>query len=231
MRIDRRVYPGSRIARLPRSLRGPALLARNLLRPGGRPEYVYEDDGLATIHYSPFLEDAEFDRLYWRMESAWYLQQRHDARWRMWILTRGARYAQLLPGNFAEFGVYRGGCALMTLSLTRLGPDRRFFLFDTFTGIPSAHLTELEREQEIEGILSDTSTAYVADLLDRWRENVVICEGDVFETLPETETGRLAFVHFDLNASAPTRAALEYAFSRAVPGALLLFDDYGSGYA
>jgi O-methyltransferase len=228
--IDRRVFPGSRISRLPRWLRTPALLARSVIHPRRRPEYVYEDDGLATIHHSPFLEDEAFDQLYWQMERDWYLTRRHDVRWRMWILTRCARQAQHLPGNFAEFGVYRGGCALMALSATDLGPQRRFYLFDSFAGIPSDHLTELERRQELAGALADTSSSYVYELLGSWREQIVIREGDLFDTLPTTETGDLSFAHFDLNASAPTKAALEYAYPRALPGALFLFDDYGSGY-
>jgi len=31
----------------------------------------------------------------------------------------------------------------------------------------------------------------------------------------------------DLNASAPTRLALEYAYPRLVPGGAIVFDDYG----
>ena len=33
----------------------------------------------------------------------------------------------------------------------------------------------------------------------------------------------------DLNASAPTRVALEYAYERLVPGGIIVFDDYGHG--
>ena len=53
------------------------------------------------------------------------------------------------------------------------------------------------------------------------------------ETTREDETGGLVLVHMDLNASAPTRVALEYAYPRLVPGGGIVFDDYGwdpSGY-
>ena len=46
-------------------------------------------------------------------------------------------------------------------------------------------------------------------------------------TLPKTETGPLAFAHLDMNASAPTKVALEYVWSRLVPGGMVVFDDYG----
>ena len=49
----------------------------------------------------------------------------------------------------------------------------------------------------------------------------------MFETLKTTETGPLAFVHLDLNAAAPSEVALEYSYSRLVPGGIAVFDDYG----
>jgi hypothetical protein len=138
--MDWRVYRNSRIARLPLPLRPPALLVRNLAR-WRRGRYVYEGDGLATVHYTPFLEnEKDFDDLYWRIEADWFPDWRMDIRWRMWILTRIARHASRLPGNFAEFGVYRGGCAALILSTCELARGRRFFLFDTFAGLPEEKL-------------------------------------------------------------------------------------------
>ena len=34
-------------------------------------------------------------------------------------------------------------------------------------------------------------------------------------------------VHMDLNASAPTKVALEYVYPKLVPGGAIVFDDYG----
>jgi hypothetical protein len=226
--VDLTVYPKSRIARLPRPLQLPAVVLRNLRhRP---PSYTYESDGLATLHLSPFLEDAAFDELYWRVESDWFPAWHADLRWRVWILTRLARCAQRLPGNFAEFGVYRGGTAYMTLALTEDAPDRSFYLFDTFAGTPTAGLTATETQEGLgrsNWKYGDTSSAYVAELLSPWRPRIEIREGDVADTLQETDTGQLAFVHLDLNASAPTRLALDYAYRRVVPGGIIAFDDYG----
>ena len=225
--MDWKVYPNSRIAGLPQPLRPPALVARNVAR-WRRARYVYENDGLATSHYTPFLEDdKEFDDLYWRLEADWFPNWTLDLRWRMWILTRMARQASLLAGNFAEFGSYRGGCAAMILSTCQLPPERRFYLFDTFTGLPEEQLTRRERRRNLGGHYADTSREHVESLLREWREIIEIREGDVFDTLPATETGELSLVHMDLNASAPTEAALEYAYPRMVPGAILVLDDYG----
>lgn len=222
-----RLHPDSRIARLPSPLRPPALVARWLRDAGRRPRYTFNSDGLATAHFSPFLEDTAFNRLYAEMSSDWGANAGVDARWRMWLLTSLARQCSHLPANFAEFGVYRGGCALMILA-TDSGPDSgRFYLFDTFSGIPTTALTSAERDSGFAGRLCDTSTDYVLDRLGRWRSQVVVCEGDVFDTLETAETGDLAFVHMDLNASTPTKHALEYAYPRLIAGAMIVFDDYG----
>jgi O-methyltransferase len=218
----------SRLQRLPRPLRETAA---KLIRRSGwspRPRYVYEADGLATVHFSPFLEDREFTFLYDEMAREWFVEFKADTRWRMWLLTRLAREAASLKGNFAEFGVYRAGCAFMILSLTP-GDVRTMYLFDTFAGIPGGHLEEEERERGLAGHFSDTSVEYVEGRLERFRGRFEICAGDVFDTVPATETGPLAFVHIDMNTGAPTRHVLGYTYERLVPGGSVVFDDYGYG--
>lgn len=221
-----RVAPGSRIEDLPAPLRPLAIFVRNLRIDRS---YVHVADGLATAHYSPFLSNQEFDSQYWKMASAWYPGA--DVRWRMWMLTTLAQQCQHLPGNFAEFGVWRGGCAYMILSHTDVAPGHRFFLFDTFTGIPAERLTPHERERDFVGRLQDTSADYVDNLLAPWRPGYQICPGDVFATLGTVDVGELSFAHIDLNAAAPSRLALEFAYERMIHGGIIVFDDYGhTGY-
>jgi hypothetical protein len=154
-----------------------------------------------------------------------------DVRWRIWILTQCARRCSQLAGNFAEFGVYRGGYAFMVLSRVHLRAEQQFFLFDTFEGIPDANLTQQEKEAGFAGRLANTSVAYVADFLKRWSRHIVIVAGDVLDTLVRSETGPIAFCSIDLNASVPTALALEYAYPRLVPGGMVVMDDYGfAGY-
>lgn len=223
--MDWSVTPGTRVARLPRWLQVPAIVVRSALPE--RRDWTYDADGLATIHHSPFVADAEFARLYDEMAARWFADEVVDARWRMWLLTRWARYARALPGAFAEFGTYRGGCAWMILSTAALDADRRFFLFDTYEGIPHDRLTAAERRDELGGRLADTSVDYVAGLLAGWDPIPRICPGDVFETMPATDTGALAFAHVDLNAAAPTEHVLGHVYERLVPGGVIVFDDYG----
>ena len=118
--MDLRSFIAARIAQLPpRQKRKVERVARHLpVRRG----WVYDADGLATVHHSPFLEDPEFTRLYDQMAAEWYLDEVMDVRWRMWLLTRYALHARNLPGNYAEFGVYRGGCSRMMLAIAELDP-------------------------------------------------------------------------------------------------------------
>lgn len=237
--MDVTVYEGSRIARLPALLRWPALLVRNLRRsapsapsaPLAR-RFRFEGDGLGTDHFSPFVEDADFTALYESMKREWFVDgDVGDVRWRMWMLTRCARQCSRLPGVFAEFGVYRAGCAYMILATRSIAPGQRFFLFDTFQGIPGDRLLPAEVEHGFAGRWSDTSPEYVLRRLAPWRGCLEVVAGDVFETLPRTETGPIAFGHIDLNAAAPTAAVLDYVYPRLLPGGILVFDDYGfEGY-
>jgi O-methyltransferase len=210
-----------RIAELPAALQPPARFVRSLVK---KSPYMYEGDGIATWHYSPFLDDLEFQKRYATVANTW---PGSDNRWRLWIMTRSAIHCAPLDGSFAEFGVYRGGCSFMVLSECRPHAERSFYLFDTFAGIPSSRLTAQEVSAGFAGRLSDASVDEVRDRLAAWSDQVRFVAGDVFETLPKTETGPLAFVHLDMNASAPTLVALEYVWSRLVPGGMIVFDDYG----
>jgi O-methyltransferase len=240
--VDWSVHPDTPISRLPRLLRYPALLVRNLLtllhlmpRPPrapaaepARPDYVFEADGLATVYFTPFLSDREWSRAYEEMAKEWYPDMPgFDIRWRMWILTSVARQVHDLPGDIAEFGVYRAGCARMVLGTVGIGPATRYHLFDTFEGIPDTGLTDRETSEGYAGRLSDTSVDYVRSRLGEWKDSLVFHAGNVFDTIPKAQIESLSLVHMDLNASAPTRIALEFAYPRLVAGGVIVFDDYG----
>ncbi len=206
-------------------LRPSARRVRDIVK---RPAYLYENDGVATMHLSPFLKEENFDARYKGAGDAW---EGKDLRWRVWILTRSAAHCARLDGSFAEFGVYRAGCAFMILSESLPHPRRSYYLFDTFAGIPDSNLTERETAEGFAGRLADVSLAQVQARLGRWTDRLVYVVGDIFKTLPETETGPLAFVHLDLNAAAVTEFALRYVWSRLLPSGIVVFDDYGwEGY-
>ena len=161
------------------------------------------------------------------MRREWFPDADVDVRWRIWLLTQVARQCSRIDGAFAEFGVYRAGCAFMIFETGALTGSKRFFLFDTFEGIRADQLTESEIEADLAGAHADTSVDYVRERLKPWSGQLVFVPGDINQTLTSRETGTLAFVHMDLNASEPTRVALEYAFARLSAGGMIVFDDYG----
>ncbi|HEU0315890.1 MAG TPA: TylF/MycF/NovP-related O-methyltransferase, partial [Solirubrobacteraceae bacterium] len=165
---------------------------------------------MATGHYSPFVDEPRWQAAYDAMAADWFTEVRQELRWRMWTLTEHARRVDGL-GAFAEFGVYRGGFMFMVLSCTTKSSCH---LFDTFAGIPDENLTESEREAGFAGRLDNTSVDYVRRVLGPWEDRTQFHAGDIFEILPTTETGPLAFAHIDLNAALPTVRAIEYAYPR-----------------
>jgi hypothetical protein len=192
-----------------------------------RPEYVFESDGMATVHYSPFLDDAAFNERYAELRREWFPEADVDVRWRMWLLTQVARSCSGVEGDFAEFGVYRAGCAFMIFGTGAFPDSKRFFLYDTFAGIPAEELDDSEVAAGLAGAHGDTSVEYVRERLGPWLDRVVLVPGDVSVTVGSGGPERLAFVHMDLNAAEPTRVALEHAFGRLSRGGMILFDDYG----
>jgi O-methyltransferase len=190
--------------------------------------YGFVGDGIASVHFRAFASEPQFTRDWKVIESHW--QPGPDVRWRVWILRQLSRQAARLPGSFAEFGTYRGGCAAVILSSGSLNATRRLYLFDTFAGTPRRGTSDTEAWM-IDGF-GNTSPETVAEFLAPWdHDNTVLVVGNVFDTLLATETGPLAFAHMDLNAAEPTRVAFTYVLDRLVAGGIVLFDDYGwAGY-
>jgi hypothetical protein len=104
------------------------------------------------------------------------------------------------------------------------GSGRRFFLFDTFSGL----VPELSSEQELR-----VTGGFYGDCFDEVVERfasypeVVIVRGKVPASLTAAPLGDVAFVHLDLNAARPTRSAIDFFWPRLVPAGIILLDDYG----
>src|SRR5437870_6829723 len=87
-RSERLVHLGAvpirlpRISQLPAPLRPPARFVRDMIQP----RYAFQADGYATIHYSPFVDDAGFNKRFASVVDTWPTSPRHplipDARHR-----------------------------------------------------------------------------------------------------------------------------------------------------
>lgn len=153
-----------------------------------------------------------------------------------------------LPGSVVEFGV-RNGANFFFLSrlLEVFHPaqrhdgisSRHIYGFDTFSGFP-----QISREDQAptswhemhEGGISGDRDIFFHDF-KRFKEQspiasrLHIIEGDVMETwsvfLQEQPGVRFSFVYFDLDIYAPTKFLLETIWDKCVPGAIVVFDEFG----
>lgn len=151
-----------------------------------------------------------------------------------------------IPGCFVECGVWRGGSALlMVLTLLSRGVrNREIFLFDTFAGMtPPGPLDRDHHGAEADALMAGAQGPEIAALvkaacpLDEVRalleasgydmRLVHFVEGDVGETLPRTQTLRIALLRLDTDFYDSTLAELHHLYPRLVRGGVLIIDDYG----
>lgn len=139
-----------------------------------------------------------------------------------------------IAGAAADLGAYRGD---LSWQLNALMPERKLYLFDTFTGYDAR---DIEKEQEL--CLSDAragdyslSSRELANLKERilsrmpYRENVEIRAGWFPETAFDLEDERYALVHIDTGLYQPTYAGIQYFFPRLSRGGVLVVSGYEHG--
>lgn len=138
---------------------------------------------------------------------------------RLRALAGTARLACDLSGDLAEFGVAAGGSAKV---LALACPARTLHLFDTWTGIPEDDLAGGHKQGEFAADLALVQQ-YLAGHRIRYHVG----------TLPGTFAGQegltFSLCHLDLDTYQSTRAAIEYAWPRLVPGGYLVLDDWQWG--
>jgi hypothetical protein len=143
---------------------------------------------------------------------------------RVWILLRFLQHARQLPGDFAEFGVFRGGTALLAAELLRQADDRRaLHLFDSFAGMPQTSMGEAFQK----GDFSRTSEAAVRALVSPTGANVVFHSGYMPDTFAHARIDHLAYAHVDVDLYQSVLDCVEYVYPKLVPSGILMFDDYG----
>lgn len=141
----------------------------------------------------------------------------------MLSLVRGPKLESLLrllrsapEGLGVEFGVYNGGTLL---EMARTQPQRRFFGFDTFEGLPA----EDWRAGEPHGVgdMRDTDFETVRAAMPT---NVELVRGYFPDSALHLQG--IAFAHVDFDFEIGTANVIEWLRERLVPGAVVVFDDY-----
>ena len=160
------------------------------------------------------------------------LRRRIDIRLSAIRLSAGEIEEKGIEGDIAELGVYRGETAS---ELNRLFPERKLYLFDTFTGFDER---DLKKEKELTGrksfykSFSDTDTETVERILPH-PEKAVFIKGYFPDSLKEKKAlipDDLSFslVSLDTDLYAPTYEGLKYFCPRLSSGGRIFIHDYTS---
>lgn len=141
-----------------------------------------------------------------------------------------ARHAAKLPGNFVECGVNTGMFSLAVAHYVDFNSTgKKFYLFDTFEGIPEEQIADEERALNIQ---CKNQTIYkecyeIAEANFEPYPNARLVRGRVPDTLSSVDTGRVCYLSIDMNIVAPEIAAIRHFWDKLVPGAPVILDDYG----
>tara|TARA_B100000287_G_scaffold360872_1_gene353418 strand:- start:86 stop:736 length:651 start_codon:yes stop_codon:yes gene_type:complete len=136
-----------------------------------------------------------------------------------------------LEGCFVECGVGWGRSALMIAELINLfDKDKKFYLFDTFTGFPE--LSEEDKEVNFihKGYLN-APKEYVIKFFENSLlsddAKIIFKEGDIKKTLISFDED-ISLLHLDVDIHSSYDIALELLKSRVVNGGAIIIDEYNS---
>ncbi len=143
---------------------------------------------------------------------------------RCWMLLHLMRHTLTLPGDFAKFGVFRGGTAALAAEVLRDARDERtLHLFDSFAGMPVTSLGEPYDK----GDFCQTSETAVRALVAPIGANTSFHVGFIPDTFQDVGIPKLAFAHVDVDLYQSVLDCIEFVYPRLVPGGIMVFDDYG----
>ena len=188
-----------------------------------------------------WIKDPEFVRAYAKgMDSGHKMgrpkgsQKDIHIEWRVHMILWAAQHAMHLEGDFVECGVNTGILSLAVcdyLNFEKLA-DRKFWLFDTFRGIPEDQMAASERVHAIGA--NETSYEECYELAVRNfapYPNAMLVRGKVPESFANVDIQRVAYLSIDMNIAKPEVDAMEFFWDKLVKGAPVVFDDYGWAHA
>jgi O-methyltransferase len=146
---------------------------------------------------------------------------------RLYILYQLVKQVSTLDDCFAEVGVYKGGTAKMIFEASKMinRRFRRFFLCDTFEGMPE---TDTQKDKHHKGDFADTSLEGVRKLFNDGE--VELYKGVFPDSIPLASYcfgARYSLVHIDCDIYKSVKDCCEFFYKRMSVGGVMVFDDYG----
>ena len=145
-----------------------------------------------------------------------------------------------IPGAVVECGTWKGG--MSAGMATSLGPDRHYYLYDSYEGLPpaTAHDTDhygqsgiewQQRQLAKQGTAPDSNNrAAIEDARAAMKlsgaPHVTITKGWFADTLPTYTGGPIAILRCDGDWYESTRDTLVALYPHVVSGGVIILDDY-----
>jgi len=198
---------------------------------------TYDADHLTTWHKVPgFMQDERFASAYRRgMDSGhaigrpWNSHEDIHIEWRIAVCCWAAWHATRLPGDFVECGTNTGIMSLAVCEYVDFNATgKRFYLFDTYSGIPESQISPEEQTLKRAGENVQYFDCYeIAKAnFSEWPTCELI-RGMIPDTLARDPTTEVAYLCIDMNIAAPERAAISHFWPKLTRGAVVILDDYG----
>lgn len=185
---------------------------------------VFVGAGLATWgKTAPFLDDERFMALEAKHAGLLPLPNWH---WNLQTVLWAVQRTENVEGDLVELGVFRGHTTLFIAEYVEFQKSRkRWFLYDTFDGIPDDQLNA--GWVEINKAVYKGTYSY-EEVVERFASfpNIEVIRGRVPEVLHEGCPERISFLHVDLNNAPAEIAALDLLVDRLSPNGVLILDDY-----
>lgn len=198
---------------------------------------AYNHDGMTLYDRSvAFLKDPAFISAYQRgMDSGHQILRPAGSKadihveYRVYVECWAARHGLHLEGDLVCCGVNTGIMPLAICELINLdNTDRKFWLFDTYKGIPVEQISPAEtaRNKASENIMYpdcyETARKNFAPF-----KNAILVKGTVPDTLSTVDIERVCYLSIDMNIAYPERKAIEHFWPKLSSGAIVILDDYG----
>ena len=190
---------------------------------------TFGEDGLVSQHVVAFLSDPKFVDAYNAGKQVGALGA-ENIRFRAYTVCWAAQYASALPGDFVECGAGRGLLSKTVVEyLGFAGMDKRFFLFDTFEGIPLEQAGSASERETMKFLNTEYfNTSYFEDVKRSFSSypNVVVVKGKIPESLSTVSLGPIAYLSIDMNNAFAEMEAIAVLWDKLVRGGIIVLDDY-----
>jgi len=124
-----------------------------------------------------------------------------------------------LPGDYAEFGVYKGRTARFMSHFVFRSASRLLHLFDSFEGLPEDWVGHWKKGHfDLKGKIPEFDPN-ITRIYKGWFRDTVPPFAEALEQ-------PLAFIHMDADLYQSTRDVLDPLNGKIAPGTVILFDEY-----